>query len=147
MKRLFLYEILDDIQASDNLKETLYKYLDKARGFATLVDIIYNKSYKYEFDKTILNAKPKSTRENGGFSSAWLDVVKILKNKLIRSSNLSYRTPDYYIKALRSCNIKDADILNYSLLHRNFPGFKGAKKKILTDLLEEYYGGANGETN
>ena len=147
MRRLFLYEIVEDIQEAEDLRETLFKYLDKARGFAALVDIIYNNKYEYEFDKSIMNVKPRSLRENGGFSSGWLDIVKVLKNKLVKSNNLSFRAPDYYIKAARSCNIKDIEILNYSLLHRNFPGFKGARKKILTDLLDEYYGGNNGETN
>lgn len=146
MKRKFLYEILDDILTCEDLKTTLFLYLDEARGFKDLVDIIYNEEYKYEFDKSITNVKPKSTRENGGFPTAWLDVLKVLKNKLIHSTNLSSRIPDYYIKAIRSCNLKDVEILNYALQHRNFPGFKGARKKMFVDLLKEYYGDSDGET-
>ena len=147
MKRLFLYEIVEDIQTTEDLKTTLFKYLDHVRGFSTLVDIIYNTKYQYEFDKSIMDVEPRSKRDNGGFATAWLDVVKVLKTKLIKSTNLSARAPDYYVKAIRSCNKKDADILDYALLHHNFPGFKGAKKKILTNLLDEYYGASNGETN
>lgn len=147
MRRMFLYEILDDIQTSEDMKTTLFNYLDKARGFKTLVDIIYNSEYQFDFDKSIMQVKPKSSRENGGFASAWLDVVKVLKHKLIKSTILSSRVPDYYIKAARSCNLKDVEILNYALMHRNFPGFKGARKKIFTDLLADYYGGNDGETN
>lgn len=147
MKRKFLYEILEDILTSEDMKSTLFMYLDQARGFKELVDIIYNPKYNYEFDKSIMKAKPRSERENGGFPTAWLDVLSVLQNKLIRSTNLSSRTPDYYIKAVRGCNIKDVDILNYAVLHRNFPGFKGARKKIFTNLLDEYYGGTDGETN
>lgn len=146
MKRLYLYEIVEELQEAEDLKETLFKHLDRSRGFATLVDIIYNPEYAYEFDKTIMNVKPRSLRENGGFPTAWLDIVKVLKTKLIKSTNLSSRAPDYYVKAARDCNVKDVDILNYALMHRNFPGFKGAKKKIFTNLLEEYYGETNGET-
>lgn len=147
MKRKFLYEILDDILTAEELKTTLFLYLDQERGFKDLVDIIYNQDYSYEFDKSINDVKARSTRENGGFPTAWLDVLKVLKNKLITSTNLSSRVPDYYIKAVKSCNYKDVDILNYALQHRNFPGFKGARKKMFTDLLKEYYGEPNGETN
>lgn len=146
MKRFFLYEIIEDLQNTEDLRTALFMYLDKARGFKALVDIIYNEKYQYEFDKTITTVKPRSLRENGGFSSAWLDVVKVLQNKLLKTTNLSFRVPDYYAKAARSCNKKDVEILNYALLHRNFPGFKGYRKKMIVDLLTEYYGGDNGET-
>ena len=147
MKRKYLYEILEDLQTSDDLKSTLFMYLDGVRGFKELVDIIYNPKYEYDFDKSVSDAKPRSLRENGGFPTAWLDVLSVLQTKLIRSTNLSSRVPDYYIKAIRGCNLKDAKILNYAITHRNFPGFKGARKKMFTDLLNEYYGDKDGETN
>lgn len=147
MKRLFLYEIVEDLQSCEDLKSTLFNYLDKTRGFKQLVDIIYNPKYEYDFDKSINKTQARSVRDNGGFASAWLDVVRMLQSKLIRNTNLSYRVPDYYAKAVKSCNKKDVVILNYALLHRNFPGFQGARKKILTNLLKEYYGESNGETN
>jgi len=146
MKRKFLYEIVEDLQTCEDLKTTLFVYLDQTRGFKDLVDIIYNPKYEYDFEKSITKVKARSDRENGGFPTAWLDVLKVLKTKLIRSTTLSPRVPDYYIKATRSCNYKDVEILNYALLHRNFPGFQGARKKILTNLLKEYYGEQDGET-
>ena len=131
---------MEDIKASEDLKTTLFLYLDEARGFKTLIDVIYNNKYYYEFDKSIMKTTPRSKRDNGGFPTAWLDVVKVLNNKLIHSTNLSSRVPDYYIKACKDCNYKDVEILNFALLHRNLPGFQGARKKILLNLLKEYYG-------
>lgn len=146
MKRKFLYEIMEEITTSDNFEEAFFDALDHIRGFRDLVDIIYNEEYQYEIDKSIMETKSRSNRENGGFSSAWLDVVNVLKHKLIRSNNLSSRMPDYYIKACRNCNLNDVKILNYALCHRNFPGFQGARKKFITNALKKYYGDDNGET-
>lgn len=145
MKRKFLYEIVEDLQTSNDLRSTLIMYLDKARGFRELVDIIYNPRYKYEFDKNVMKTKARSQRENGGFSTAWLDVVKVFKAKLIHSTNLSSRLPDYYAKACLSCNQKDVDILNYAVSHRNFPGFQGTRKKMIVSIIKEYYGESYGD--
>ena len=147
MKRKFLFEIVEDIQSSEDMRETLFLYLDQARGFKDLVDIIYNEKYDYEFDRSISKVQARSKRENGGYPTAWLDVLKVLKQKLITTTNLSLRVPDYYVKATRACNYKDVEILNYALQHRNFPGFKGARKKMFIHLLKDYYGDTDGETN
>lgn len=146
MKRKFLYEILDELAQAEDFEAAFFDALDYVRGFKDLVDVIYNKNYNYEVDKSIFDTKPRSDRENGGFPSSWLDVVVILKNKLVRSTITSPRCPDYYIKACKNCNIKDVDILNYAIYHRNFPGFQGARKKFITNALKKYYGDDNGET-
>ncbi len=147
MRRMFLFEIVEDLQTTENLSDTLSNYMKNVRGFKDLVDIIYNPKYDYEFDKKIMATKARSTRENGGFPSAWFDVVLILRGKLIKRSNLSYRIPDYYAKACKSCNYKDVEILNYALMHRNFPGFQGAKKKKFLDALGKYEGGPDGKAD
>lgn len=146
MKRMFLYEIMDDIAEAEDLKERFTFFLDNAKGFKDLIDIIYNKDYVYELDKSLYEIKSRSTRDNGGFATAWLDVVKVMKSKLITVTGLSPRFPDYYQKACRACNKKDVEILNYALVHRNLPGFQGARKKILLSIIDEYNGVSDGET-
>lgn len=145
MKRMFLYEIMEEISQADDLKTSFVFFLDNVRGFKDLVDVIYNPKFEYELDKSIYSVKSRSTRENGGFANAWLDVVKVIKNKLLVITELSPRFPDYYQKACRACNKKDVDILNYALVHRNLPGFQGARKKILLDIINEYNGVNDGE--
>lgn len=140
MKRKFLYEILDEIQEAEDFKVALFSSLDASKIFKQFVSIIYNKKYEWEVDKNIKDVKPRSERENGGFASAWMDVVNVIERKLIKNTELSKRFGDYYIKACQSCNKKDVDILNYALKNRNLPGFKGARKKIITDALKEYFG-------
>ena len=146
MRRKFLYEIIEEITTADDFEAEFFNALDHVRGFKDLVDIIYNPEYQYEIDKSIMETKPRSERQNGGFASAWLDVVNMLSHKLIKSTNLSSRVPDYYIKACKNCNINDVKIMNYALCHRNFPGFQGARKKFITNALKKYYGDENGET-
>lgn len=146
MKRMFLYEILDEIHEAEDLDTTVTKFLNNVKGFNELVDIIYNPKYNYEIDKSLYKVQSRSTRDNGGFASAWLDVLKVVKNKLLLATELSPRFPDYYIKACKSCNKKDVDILNYALVHRNLPGFKGARKKILVEIINKYNGDSDGET-
>ena len=148
MKRMFLYEIMDEIkdtETNDDLKECIFNFLDNMKGFKQLLDAIYNPAYEYEIDKSLMKVKSRSVRDNGGFATAWLDVLKVIQTKLLKNTDLSKRFEDFYIKSCRACNKKDVEILNYALVHRNLPGFQGARKKILLNILSEYYGGSDGE--
>lgn len=145
MKRKFLFEIVDEILEAEDFRPVLYSMLDNYKSFKALVSIIYNPEYEWELDKNTFSIAPRSQRENGGFPTAWNDVVDAIKNKLIKNTNLSSRFPDFYAKACRACNKKDVEILNYMLKNRNIPGFKGAKKKQIVDALKEYFEDARGE--
>lgn len=140
MKRKFLYEIIDEIAEAENFQEELYKKMDLYKWFKRLLYILYNKDYNWEADKSIFNAEARSKRDNGGFPAAWVDVVILVENKLVKTTILSSRFMDSYYKACRSCNKKDVDILNYALSHRNLPGYKGGKKKIIMNAIKEYFG-------
>ena len=145
MKRKFLFEMIEEITEAEDFKPVLFKMLDDYKPFKALISIIYNPEYEWELDKETFSTTSRNQRENGGFPSGWNDVVEVIKNKLIRNTNLSSRFPDFYAKACRSCNKKDVEILNYMLKNRNVPGFKGAKKKQIVEALNEYFGDNDGE--
>lgn len=140
MKRKFLYELVDEIVEAEDFKPILFDHMSNYKYFKNLLAIIYNDDYTWEVDKSTFSTKSRSDRENGGFPTAWYDVVDVIKNKLIHNTNLSSRFPDFYAKACRACNKKDVEILNYMIKNRNVPGFKGAKKKLIVEALKEYFG-------
>lgn len=117
MIRKYLYEIIDDIRASENKEETFREYY-KDRDFKLFVDITYDLNYKWEFDDKY-KKKVRSDRENGGDTTSWVLACRRIDRSLRRHNVTTKDFIRLLDRELDTANQKDADYIVGALKNRS----------------------------
>ena len=117
MIRKFLHELVTEITKSNDKEATIKELMESNRHFADFIDLCYNKNYQWEFDSKYM-PKTRNMRVRGGDITGWVEVLKLMRNTLLRNTNESPNFMRRLGRILESCNQKDCAILLCMLKNR-----------------------------
>jgi hypothetical protein len=115
--RKFLHELVTEITKSNDKEATIKELMESNRHFADFIDLCYNKNYQWEFDSKYM-PKTRNMRVRGGDITGWVEVLKLMRNTLLRNTNESPNFMRRLGRILESCNQKDCAILLCMLKNR-----------------------------
>ncbi len=117
MTRKFLFEYISEILKSNTKGDTIKELVSSDKNFADFIDLTYNKNYQWEFDNTYM-PKLRNMRIRGGDVTGWVEVLRLMRNSLLRNTNESPNFMRKLGRILESCNPKDCQILLCMLKNR-----------------------------
>lgn len=118
MKRLFLFEIIADIRQVEDRKSKIEEYLQTSPMFKDFFDIVYNKSYSWEFDGTY-KKEPRIKRQHAGATNETRLAIRFIKRRLITPTGQGVNFIKQFDRILESVNINDIKIILYALNKRS----------------------------
>ena len=118
MKRLFLFEIIADIRQAEDRKSKIEEYLQTSPMFKDFFDIVYNKSYSWEFDATY-KKEPRIKRQHAGATNETRLAIRFIKRRLITPTAQGVNFIKQFDRILESVNINDIKIILYALNKRS----------------------------
>lgn len=132
--RINLFKCIEGIVTSKSQRETIESFVKKERDLYFFFDVVYNKNYEYEFDKSF-NVESKYNKEDYCVLD-WSDIKRKLYQRLIlRKSDQASNFIFMLERFLKDFNQKDVDIILYGFKNRSL---KGISSKIIYEMYPEF---------